>query len=78
MRRLFVDSLGFAGAKMTRRILGLAHVEDMESIADPDLRATCEKRALKLARFLMVERASFSDIGSASDAARAMLRETMT
>jgi 5-methylthioribose kinase len=50
----------------------------MESIADPDLRATCEKRALKLARFLMVERASFSDIGSASDAARAILRETMT
>ena len=47
---------------MTRRILGLAHVEDMESIADPDLRATCEKRALKLARSLMVERASFSDI----------------
>ena len=78
MRRLFVDSLGFAGAKMTRRILGLAHVEDMESIADPDLRATCEKRALNLARRLMVERASFSDIGSASDAARAILRETMT
>ena len=78
MRRLFVDSLGFAGAKMTRRILGLAHVEDIESIADSDLRATCEKRALKLARFLMVERASFSDIGSASDAARAILRETMT
>jgi 5-methylthioribose kinase len=78
MRRLFVDSLGFAGAKMTRRILGLAHVEDMESIVDADLRATCEKRALKLARSLMVERANFSDIGSASDAARAILRETMT
>jgi 5-methylthioribose kinase len=78
MRRLFVDSLGFAGAKMTRRILGLAHVEDMESIGDADLRATCEKRALKLARSLMVERASFDDIGSASDAARAILRETMT
>ena len=78
MHRLFVDALGFAGAKMTRRILGLAHVEDMESIADPDLRATCEKRALKLARSLMVERASFNDIGSASDAARAILRETMT
>jgi 5-methylthioribose kinase len=78
MRRLFVDALGFAGAKMTRRILGLAHVEDMESIADPDLRATCEKRALKLARSLMVERASVTDIEAVSDAARAIQRETMT
>ena len=35
MRALFEDTLGFAGAKMIRRILGLAHVEDLESIADP-------------------------------------------
>ena len=34
-------SLGFAGCKMTRRILGLAHVEDLESIADP----TCAPNA---------------------------------
>ncbi len=77
MRRLFVDALGFAGCKMTRRILGLAHVEDLESIVDPDLRATCEKRALKLARMLMVEGASFGDIKTVNDAARALQRETM-
>jgi 5-methylthioribose kinase len=77
MRRLFVDSLGFAGCKMTRRILGLAHVEDLESIANPDLRAQCEKRALKLARAFMVEGQGFADIGAASDAARALQRETV-
>lgn len=77
MRRLFVDSLGFAGAKMTRRIVGLAHVEDLESIVDPDLRASCEKRALKLARMLMVEGAAFSDIAAVNDAARAVQRETV-
>ena len=44
---------------MIRRILGLAHVEDLESIADPDLRAICERKALKLARTLMVEGAKF-------------------
>jgi len=38
MRELFVDSLGFAGAKMIRRIVGIAHVEDLESIANPDTR----------------------------------------
>jgi 5-methylthioribose kinase len=70
MRRLFVASLGFAGAKMTRRILGLAHVEDFESIADADLRASCERRALRLARSLMVEPARFTDIAAVSAAAR--------
>ncbi|HEV7544578.1 MAG TPA: S-methyl-5-thioribose kinase [Reyranella sp.] len=77
MRRLFVESLGFAGCKMTRRILGLAHVEDLESIADADLRAECEKRALKLARAFMVEGQGFADIRAASDAARALRRETV-
>ena len=62
MRRIFKDSVGFAGAKMARRILGLAHVEDLESITDPDRRAACEMSALRMARTLMVERASFSSI----------------
>ncbi len=42
MRGLFEDTLAFAGAKMIRRILGLAHVEDLEAIADPERRARCE------------------------------------
>lgn len=75
MRRLFVDSLGFGGCKMTRRILGLAHVEDMESIADPERRAGCEQRALRLARTLMVDGATFTDIKAVSEAARALQRE---
>ena len=75
MRRLFVDSLGFGGCKMTRRILGLAHVEDMESIADPDRRAACETRALRLARAMMVEGAGFADIKAVNEAARVVQRE---
>ena len=60
---------------MTRRILGLAHVEDMESIADPDRRAVCETRALRLARTMMVEGAGFADIQAVNDAARIVQRE---
>ncbi len=41
LRELLPDALGFAGAVMTRRIVGIAHVADMESIADPDTR--CER-----------------------------------
>ena len=72
MARLYADTLGFAAAKMIRRILGLAHNIDLEWIADPDQRALCERRSLRLARELMVEREGFGAIGSVTAAARAM------
>ena len=53
------DSLGFTGMKMIRRIVGIAHVADLESITDHDVRSACEKRALVFARSLVV--ASFKD-----------------
>jgi 5-methylthioribose kinase len=64
MARLLQDSIGFAGAKMARRILGLAPVEDMESIKDTDHRARCERRALSLARQLMLGRSSITSIAT--------------
>lgn len=50
------DALGFAGAEIIRRILGLAHVADFESIADTAVRAAHETRALHFARTLLLER----------------------
>ncbi|MBV8214352.1 MAG: S-methyl-5-thioribose kinase [Verrucomicrobia bacterium] len=70
LRRLFHDSVGFAGVKMIRRILGLAHVEDLEAIKDPDLRARCERKALRLGRLLVIESESFSTITEVTAAAR--------
>jgi len=70
MARLYVDSIGFAAAKMIRRILGLAHVIDLEKIADPERRALCETRALRLARELMVNRRRFDSIAAVADAAQ--------
>jgi 5-methylthioribose kinase len=70
LRRLFEDSLGFAAAKMIRRIVGLAHNADFEQIADPDTRAACERRTLRLARHLMLERGRITDVGAVLDAAR--------
>ena len=72
MARLFQDTLGFAAAKMIRRILGLAHVIDLEQIKDPDMRARCETRALYLARELMVNADRYRAIADVSAAARAM------
>ena len=37
-KALLADALGFAGCKMIRRLIGIAHVEDMDSIEDVDLR----------------------------------------
>ena len=48
MKELFIDTLGFAGTKMLRRIVGIAHVEDLESIEDIDLKAQCEIHGLDI------------------------------
>lgn len=62
LARLFEDSLGFAATEMIRRILGLAHVADMDEIADPAARALCETRALLAARELMLGRRKYQTI----------------
>ena len=54
--------MGFAGCKMARRIVGVAHVADFSSIADVDVRAKCERRALKFGRRLLVHASTFSSI----------------
>lgn len=62
MQDLFHDSLGFGSAKMIRRIVGVAHVEDFESITDAEKRAGCERKALNFAKMLMKERRKFVSI----------------
>ncbi len=64
------DSLGFAGCKMIRRIVGLAHVADFETIADPETRAACERRALALARELLLRRERYAGVTDLVGAAR--------
>ena len=56
LTEVFEDSIGFAAAKMMRRVIGAAHVEDLESIVDPNRRAECEKKVLSLARNLILNR----------------------
>jgi 5-methylthioribose kinase len=67
------DSLAFAGAKMTRRVVGIAHVADLESIADPDVRAKCELAALACGRRLILEadELSIDDVAAAAESLRA-------
>jgi 5-methylthioribose kinase len=75
MDRLWTDTVGFAAAKMIRRILGLAHNIDLEWIEDKDRRATCEARVLTLARDMMLNGAHYPTIGAVIDAARRVRME---
>lgn len=70
MDRLFQDSLGFCGAKMIRRILGLAHNIDLEWIEDARIRASAEARALTLARDMLVNTADYRSVGALTAAAQ--------
>jgi 5-methylthioribose kinase len=72
MDRLFQDTVGFAAAKIIRRILGLAHNIDFELIDDTKHRAICEARSLRLARVMMLDAPSFRSVGAVTKAAREM------
>jgi len=75
LTRFEEETLGFAGAKMARRILGLAGVEDLERIEPRALRADCERRALAMARALIVERGEIKSISNAIERAQKILRD---
>ncbi|QDZ21993.1 methylthioribose kinase [Chloropicon primus] len=76
MRQVFEDTLGFAGAKMIRRIVGVAHVQDMDRIEDAKVRADCEKRALKFGKRLLIGRATFESIEEVVSAASELRRSS--
>ena len=50
MNNILKDSVGFAGAKMARRVYGVAGVAEIRDIKDSTLRAEAESLALKIAR----------------------------
>jgi 5-methylthioribose kinase len=54
--------VGFCGVEIIRRILGLAHVAELEEITDDAARAPCETRALFFAREILVNRQRFVSV----------------
>jgi 5-methylthioribose kinase len=54
---------------MVRRLVGIAHVADMNTIEDPGVRAGCERRALQFGRSLLVNPQTYEDITSIRDLA---------
>lgn len=59
--RIVADSAGVAGLELARRIIGLAHVKDITSIADPERRARAERILLRTAKMLIMRRVAHRD-----------------
>jgi 5-methylthioribose kinase len=75
LAEIWTDLLGFAGVECHRRILGLAHNADFETIGDPDLRASCERPALLFGRQLAVNRTRIHSMDEVNEMARIIARE---
>ncbi|MBL4828732.1 MAG: S-methyl-5-thioribose kinase [Aliivibrio sp.] len=61
MRTLFIDSLVNAGLEINRRIIGFAGVADFNEIKDSEIRSHCERKALKMARELIINAEKFEN-----------------
>jgi 5-methylthioribose kinase len=54
LQQVWADAVGYCGTELIRRTIGLAHVADLDSIADADMRLDCQRHALGLGRTLIV------------------------
>ncbi|RBW69506.1 S-methyl-5-thioribose kinase [Bacillus taeanensis] len=58
----FEDTIGFAGCKVIRRTIGLAHVEDLDGIANLDAQLEAKRAALKTGRSLILNRQNITNV----------------
>lgn len=54
LQQVWADAVGYCGTELIRRTIGLAHVADLDSITDAEMRAECQRNALNLGRALIV------------------------
>ncbi len=62
LRKILQETVGFAGCKMMRRQMGIAHVLDIDSIEDLDKRAIAEKAVIRIAREFVVGYAGIENL----------------
>lgn len=56
LKKIYADTLGFAGCELIRRTIGLAHVKDLDGITDNEKRILAKKKALALGEKLIINR----------------------
>ncbi|OAB43831.1 S-methyl-5-thioribose kinase [Paenibacillus antarcticus] len=60
--RVLQDTVGFAGCKIIRRIVGLAHVADIDTIVSVDLKEVAQRKALAIGKQLILNHRHISSI----------------
>ena len=69
LQNIYNDSIGFAGAKIIRRIFGFAHNIDFDWIKDDKIRAICENKCANLGIEMQINPSKYKDISSLIEAA---------
>jgi 5-methylthioribose kinase len=64
VRDILSESVGFAGCKMARRQLGVAHILEIDGVEDDWLRAQVETKVLKIAREMVVRYGEIDSVQS--------------
>ncbi|CFR29235.1 S-methyl-5-thioribose kinase [Yersinia massiliensis] len=54
LQQVWVDTIGYCGSELIRRTIGLAHVADLDNIADEEMRRACQRQALRLGATLIL------------------------
>jgi 5-methylthioribose kinase len=74
MKKIMSETIGFAGCKMMRRQMGVAHILEIESIEDPKTRAEVEKAVIKLAREFVLNYEKLDNINDIFDTVKRILK----
>lgn len=62
LQNIFYDAVGFAGLEMLRRLIGAAHVKDIEGITDIPRKLHVERAALQFGLILVKQHQSLRDV----------------
>jgi 5-methylthioribose kinase len=60
--QLLKDTVGFAGCKIIRRIVGLSHVIDIDNISNDIARETAQRKALSIGKQLVLSNRNINSI----------------
>lgn len=67
LQTIWQDALGFAGCEMIRRTIGLAHVADLDTIEESELRIRTKETALDIGKSLILNRAEIKTVQDLHD-----------
>ena len=78
LQNIYNDAIGFAGAKIIRRIFGFAHNIDFDWIKDDKTRANCESKCANLGIEMQINPTKFRDISSLTETAVKLDNDNIT